>query len=327
MLIGLLAYLPFLVIAFIAQWSDRRREMRWATYGLFLLLDGLTALMGILALLISYIPEAQQVLQTQYPAAAALHWDVFGLMVIGTALLAPVFLLPFVRRGLARFTPITPSSSIQATALALVTLATGLNLSQAPLIGGLNELAESSIQITSLDIITSSLPIGLLAIIGVGFLIRRTPRETGKRLGLKRITGRQVGLTVCLTLVILTLYYGIEWGWRALEPRSYALMTKLDETLYGGVKVAWQAIAVSLVAGVTEELFFRGALQPRFGLLPTAFLFTAVHVQYGLTPATLEVFGGALALGWLRRRTSTSACILLHALYNIAGFLIFPLLP
>ncbi len=111
-------------------------------------------------------------------------------------------------------------------------------------------------------------------------------------------------------------------------------MEALGEVLYGGVTGTWQALVVSVVVGVTEELFFRGALQPRFGLLLTAVLFTGAHVQYGFTLATLEVFGGALALGWLRRRTNgagrrtdTSACILLHILYDIAGLLIFPLLP
>jgi membrane protease YdiL (CAAX protease family) len=105
------------------------------------------------------------------------------------------------------------------------------------------------------------------------------------------------------------------------------MMEALSEVLYGGASGLWKAVLVSLVAGVTEELFFRGAVQPRFGLLVTAVFFTAAHVQYGLTLAAVEVFGGALVLGWLRRRTNTTACILLHMLYDIGALFIFPLLP
>lgn len=327
MLISLLAYSPFLTIALIAQWSDRYRAVRWITYGLLLLFDASAALGGLLALLLGRSREIQRVLSSQYPGVTLPRWDVFGLVVIGAALLASVFLLSFVRRGLARLIPIDPESGVHAAALALAVLAVGLNLSQVVLIGSLNVLAESAAQVAFLDLLASNLPIGLFALVGVGFLIRRTGRETWERLGLERVTWRQVGLTAGLTLVILVFYYGVDWVWRLLAPESYDMMEALGEVLYGGVMLTWQAIVVSLVAGVTEELFFRGALQPRFGFLLTAILFTAVHVQYGLTPATLEVLGGALVLGWLRQRTNTSTCILLHVLYDIAGLLVFPLLP
>jgi len=325
--IGLLVYFPFLTIALVAQWSDRYRAVRWVVYGLILLFDALVALGGLLALLVGQSREAQRLLLSQYPQVVSLRWDVFGLVVVGTALLAPVFLLPFVRRILARFIPIDPESDVHTTALALAVLAMGLNLSQVPLLGGLSALAESSAQVAFMDLLVSNLPIGLFALVGVGFLTRRTPRETWERLGLERVTWRRVGLTVSLALVILVFYYGVDWVWRTLAPENYEMMEALGEVLYGGVMNTWQALLISVVAGATEELFFRGALQPRFGLLLTVLLFTGAHVQYGFTLATLEVLGGALALGWLRQRTNTSTCILLHVLYDVAGLLVFPLLP
>ena len=325
MLISLLAYFPFLAIALIAQWSDRYRAVRWVTYGLILLFDASVALGGLLALLIGRSREVQRLLSSQYLAVASPRWCVFGLVVVGTALLAPVFLLPFVRRVLARLIPIDPESGVHATALALAVLMVGLNLSQVPLIGGLDALAEGVARVAFLDLLLSNLPIGLFALVGVGFLARRGPSETWKRLGLERVTWRQVALTVGLALAILVLYYGVDWVWLVLAPENYEMMEALGEVLYGGVMDTWQALVISLVAGVTEELFFRGALQPR--LLLTAILFTGVHVQYGFTPATLEVFSAALVLGWLRQRTNTSTCILLHALYDAAGLLVFPLLP
>jgi membrane protease YdiL (CAAX protease family) len=326
-MIGLLAYSPFLAIALIAQWSDRYRSVRWVTYGLILLFDAWVALVGLLALLVGQSQEAQRLLLSQFQAVTLPYWSAFGLIVVGTALLAPVFLLPCVRRSLARLIPIDSASGVHATALALAVLVVGLNLSQVPLVGGLSVLAESPAQVAFPDLVLSNLPIGLFALVGVGFLIRRTSRETWQRLGLERVTWRQVGLTVGLALVILVFYYGVDSVWRTVSPENYEMMEALGEVLYGGVMNTWQALVISVVAGVTEELFFRGALQSRFGLLLTAAIFTGVHVQYGLTLATLEVLGGALVLGWLRQRTNTSTCILLHVLYDVAGLLIFPLLP
>jgi len=59
----------------------------------------------------------QRLLVAQIPSMAVLRLDVFGLIVVGTTLLVPVFLLPFVRRGLARIIPIPPESGVHATAL------------------------------------------------------------------------------------------------------------------------------------------------------------------------------------------------------------------
>ncbi len=327
MILSLLAYVPFLVIALVAQWSERQRVMCWVTFGLILLFDALVALGGLFALLLGLTPRFQRLLVAAQPGLTAAAWNLFGLILLGTALLAPVLLLPVVRRLLARLIPIDANSNVHATALALAVLVMGLNLSQVPLIGGWDALAASAARIPFLTLLISNLPIGLFPFLGVGLFIRRTPRETVTRLGLERLTWRQVGLTVLLAAAILTFYYGVDWIWRTVHLESYEMMEALGEVLYGGASGLWKALLVSLVAGVTEELFFRGAVQPRFGLLLTAVFFTAAHVQYGLTLAAVEVFGGALVLGWLRRRTNTTACILLHVLYDVSALLIFPLLP
>ncbi|MBK6432580.1 MAG: CPBP family intramembrane metalloprotease [Anaerolineae bacterium] len=59
-------------------------------------------------------------------------------------------------------------------------------------------------------------------------------------------------------------------------------------------------------------MIFRGALQPRFGLILTSFLFAVIHVQYGLSPAVVQVFVLGLVLGIIRQRgnlTMSIACI------------------
>jgi membrane protease YdiL (CAAX protease family) len=76
------------------------------------------------------------------------------------------------------------------------------------------------------------------------------------------------------------------------------------------------AFVLSLTAALGEEIAFRGALQPIFGLWPTTILFALIHIQYTLTPATLIIIAVGLGLGWLRRKFNTTAAILGHFLYN-----------
>ena len=79
---------------------------------------------------------------------------------------------------------------------------------------------------------------------------------------------------------------------------------------------------LAAAAGLSEELLFRGALQPIFGIVPTSLIFAVSHVQYGLSPATLTVFLLSVVLGIIRKRSNTTVAILVHAGYNfILGLL------
>src|SRR5207249_5826749 len=66
-----------------------------------------------------------------------------------------------------------------------------------------------------------------------------------------------------------------------------------------------------------EELLFRGALQPRIGLVPTALLFTSIHTQYALSLDTAAVLVIALGLGLLRKYTNTTTSCTCHISYNL----------
>ncbi|HYM97586.1 MAG TPA: CPBP family intramembrane glutamic endopeptidase, partial [Candidatus Sulfotelmatobacter sp.] len=66
-----------------------------------------------------------------------------------------------------------------------------------------------------------------------------------------------------------------------------------------------------------EEILFRGALQPRIGLVATAILFTSIHTQYGLSLDALSVFVIALGLGLIRKYTNTTTSGLCHVTYNL----------
>ncbi len=58
-------------------------------------------------------------------------------------------------------------------------------------------------------------------------------------------------------------------------------------------------------------------MQPRFGLIFTTLLFALLHSTYGVSIATLIVFGVGLVLGLLRMRYNTTTAMVAHAVYNM----------
>jgi CAAX protease family protein len=64
----------------------------------------------------------------------------------------------------------------------------------------------------------------------------------------------------------------------------------------------------------------RGALQPRLGLVLTSLLFASLHVQYSWY-GMVVIFLLGMVLGTIRRRTSTTAAMAVHVLYDIVAVL------
>jgi membrane protease YdiL (CAAX protease family) len=76
-------------------------------------------------------------------------------------------------------------------------------------------------------------------------------------------------------------------------------------------------LLISLSAGVAEELFFRGYLQPRLGILPSTLFFVAAHAGYGRPFMLLGVCLLSLLYGLLSRwRGSIWAAISAHFLFD-----------
>ncbi|HRC85916.1 MAG TPA: CPBP family intramembrane metalloprotease [Thermoanaerobaculia bacterium] len=82
-------------------------------------------------------------------------------------------------------------------------------------------------------------------------------------------------------------------------------------------------IAVGLSAGLVEEAFFRGFLQPRLGILASTFLFVAGHASYQplLQLVGLTVFSLLLALltAW---RQSIVPSVVAHAFFDLWQLLV-----
>jgi membrane protease YdiL (CAAX protease family) len=338
----LLLFLPFLVPVVVANLAERHRRsryiahdprlnalidvgLRYLPYGLLMAIN--VGLLGIAGL--ALLNELAKALMPEVVDAQAMMANWWGVAVacLLTSILAFLPLFPAVRRWLARWLPIDPDSPVHTTALAFAVYQIGLSLGQMALIGNLETLTDAELALTIWDVLLTGVPLALFALAGVGLFIRRDGQNTLERLGLRRPTAKQLLAAAGITAMLLAFDFCMSLIWQGIAPASYDLMERVTENLFGSLATVGGAIALGLSAGISEELLFRGAVQPRLGLLLAAILFAIGHMQYGLTVATLEVFAIGLVLGLIRKRTSTTLCIVIHASYNAAGVLLGMLWP
>lgn len=93
-------------------------------------------------------------------------------------------------------------------------------------------------------------------------------------------------------------------------------------------KLPWYVLLFAVAVGpVTEEIFFRGLLCKRFGILPSAIVFGLVHLTYGSIYQVVGTFTIGLVLGYLFSKSqSIVPGILVHSAYNLFSIVIVLLL-
>ena len=163
-----------------------------------------------------------------------------------------------------------------------------------------------------------------LSALGVGWGLRRDWRAVLQRLGLRPPTRRDwlAGLVLGCLLSVGMMLAMLALRSLGLADASGAqpLIVLLQSSLPA-------ALLVAILAAAGEEILFRGALQPVFGLCISSLFFALIHLQYGLSPALLILFFVGVGFGLVRMRYSTSAAIICHATYNFFPFALYYLLP
>jgi membrane protease YdiL (CAAX protease family) len=319
-----LPYLLPLGIIVMANLGVTRRRWRQITYVSLALLSAATWIVGLLLLALPYLQRL-----TQAPpelVVQGLRLRGFGVALSASAILSLACLVTPVRGLLARCFPIDPASPVHATALVFVIYLAAISL--ALLISGGEWLLEG-IQVSNIDpwlLVLGQAVFLLFALAGVGLGIRRSLRQVLHRLDLRALTLRQLGIAAFVILTFLALDWVVSQLWRQLWPVNYRVVAEASEYLFGRFVSPMGALLLGLSAGIGEETLFRGALQPRLRIPLTAVLFALGHVQYTLSPAILEILVIGLALGWLRERTNTTACIVVHSGYNFLNVLLLPYL-
>lgn len=324
-LLSFLLFLPFVALVVVANLGERQRWARFVTYGSLIATN--VALLGIVA--VALLIGLLQAVSPQTAAQDTLvgkRWAVSAICLLASAV-ASLLLVPAVRRFLARWLPIDPGSMVHMTALAFAVYWIGLSATELLLIGDLQALTQADMSLSILDVLLTGLPLLLFAFVGVGLFTRRSGRDVLDRLGLCRPTGKQLLAAAGCTVLLLVFDFGVNWAWQALDPSGFDQLQQVTGKLYGGLMSVAGALVLGLSAGISEESLFRGAVQPRLGLLLSTILFALGHLQYGLTVATLEIFVIGLVLGLMRRRTNTTTTILIHAGYNTIGVLLGLLKP
>lgn len=109
-----------------------------------------------------------------------------------------------------------------------------------------------------------------------------------------------------------------------LARRRFRLAEELEgklQSLIGDLK-SDEALAIALLSGFAEELFFRGALQGSVGWPLATVLFALLHTGPGRALrfwSVFALFAGLLFAGLLVWRGNLLAPISAHALINAAG--------
>ena len=107
----------------------------------------------------------------------------------------------------------------------------------------------------------------------------------------------------------------LSWNARLLEERIGELLGPLGRS---------EAIALALISGFSEELFFRGAMQGSLGWIVATAVFTLLHLGPGpeYRPWTLFALAAGLGLaGLVIWRQNLLAPVVAHTLVNAVGLL------
>ncbi|HKF76041.1 MAG TPA: CPBP family intramembrane glutamic endopeptidase [Candidatus Dormibacteraeota bacterium] len=328
----LLLPVPVIVVANLAERARLAQRttagpsypMGWTLAGWYLLgaVGAACALLGLVTLAAALVAPGGR----EYSSSPA----TYGAVILVTGIAAGTILLPPTRRELARFMPIDPDSVVHATALVLTIVLVGMQLATQLAVDLLAQQARSAAPLAPLDLVLQELPFLIAAVLGAGLLIRRRPAAVTRRLGLVRPSAWQV----LLALGAAGAFYAFGLGMDALgHAVTVDVARKVDaanQRLFGRLDDPAGIATIALAAGICEETLFRGALQPKLGIVWTSIVFAVVHTQYGLSLDTVAVFILAIGLGLLRRVANTTTSTICHVAYNalvgvgVSGALIGP---
>jgi membrane protease YdiL (CAAX protease family) len=240
-----------------------------------------------------------------------------GFSLIGVGAVAAVATWPPVLRRLARFLPLDPQNPVDALALALAVVIIGSQFAFASFV---DVLASDQAQptVTVPDLLSEQLPLLVVATVGVGIFLRRDATSAARRLGLVRPAWWHVVLALAAAGVFIGFSVGMDALGQSLTPGIANRVQATTNHLFGDlVGNPIGVLAIAVVPGLCEETLFRGAVQPRLGILLTALLFASIHTQYSLSFDTLAVFTIGIGLGLIRKYTNTTTSCVAHATYNL----------
>jgi membrane protease YdiL (CAAX protease family) len=319
------ALIVLLGILAVANLAERQPWARLATPLLVFGVNGLIVFNGLVTFMLAGGGAVPSALLEDYGGSMPTIAEARGALIVSllTGGIASVLLIPEVRRRIAPIISpaFNPASTMHMIGLVLSVYLVGLTALQFALAGDLTELASEIGQTPVLEeAVLQAALLYIVSAMGVGFLQRRAWRQTLARLGLVWPTWQQAAVGVGLGLALVAFQFGVLFAWVLLAgEEAFAAQTQAADALTGEFDTLSSAFLISFTSSTSEEIAFRGALQPGLGVGLTSVVFALSHIQYALTPATLVILVLAVALGLLRERTNTTTAILCHFVYNFTG--------
>ena len=295
----------------LANFGERNTTARMIT---LIVGGGMSAIALLAGLLVAVNNVAQYAVGAVRPEQFRTN-ELLGIPLTIAGAFGLLYLWPPVQRAVARAIPLRPGSPViyltVVLGLLLVAQQVGAQVQPGP-------------PLTIGDLLAQDIPLLILCFVGVGVFVRRSPRRAFERLGLLAPRQRRWWLVAVLGIgVFIAVAFAIEAVANVVSPSQQKQVTDVTTVLFSHFNNPAAIIFLGVLAAVVEETLFRGALLPRFGIVISSVLFAALHTQYAVSFATLEVFVLGLGLGWLRVRAgSIVPGMVTHAGYDIAvGFL------
>jgi uncharacterized protein len=297
-----------LILSAWAHLANERPHLTRTLHILFGLVAGLFAVLGVFFVFVAPF------MADDPSDAPGTRW--VGVFFIGLALAVGLPMLRPVRVAFTRITRIDPDSMSDMVGMIVIAAAIVLMI-------GTNQLDPGETNaVSEIDLIAQALTFLLIAYFAIGGSITRSFSSAWGRLGLVRPTSRQVALSLLLVLPIFAVSIVSALLTQQLQPEYFEEIGERTDAITQDMAHLRGATMIGVTAGVGEETLFRGAMQPRFGILLTSVLFTLIHVQYGYSFMLLGVFFTSVLLGLQRRWMNTTACIITHAAYNFSVVMI-----
>ena len=304
------AVLGLIVLANVAAASPQS-DLTRLLYAILALINLFALGMALLFLGLTLLPwlnELDSGLSTSYTQS-------FVGPLLGASLWGLLVLWPAWRQWLARFTSLNPNSPVHTLALTLagfLVANTTITLNQ----GGIEALAETADAASVGSLLLTGVALVAAAILGVGTWTRRSWQDVWARLGLRPLQRTDLLVILRWTPILILAEGLISLLLTLTNPEQLALLEEVNNAFLGDLDSLPEWLILGLASGIGEEILFRGAIQPAFGLIPTAALFAVMHTQYGFSPLMLFIFLLGLILGLIRQRYSTTSAILVHFTYN-----------
>ncbi len=297
-----------LLVAVVSAWAHRAQDNRTLRIALYII----AAMVSAVTMLIGVVTMVVNVTGTRGTITAN------SILIVATAAAMGLPLIRPVRATLSSVMPFDPDSPADTIGLSVL-LATAIFFGGTSLQSGAN-VDVSSVSVAQL--VTQAFALVFIAYFGVGLLVTRGFRNATDRLGLRSITLSQSLRAVALVLLLFAVTIISSLLTLAFQPQFEKQIQENLGTMTQNLSSFGGALILGISAGVGEEILFRGAVQPRYGIIFTSLVFASLHVQYGISLTILGIFLVSVVLGLERKRANTTASLLTHVVYDVLAVML-----